>query len=162
MNKLKEIIKLDTFQGHIVLLCKNWYKIPKEISFFEALRMIWAIRCGYDYKLTSLDTDAYIANDMWKIINKCCPEKLITYIDNFHREVANQAFWKPKDMTPIQAIIYEYGNIISNIQIRDSIEGKPIILVKLPKPMKQVFNRILRGNGKYQDYELITNADKHE
>jgi len=58
--------------------------------------------------------------------------------------------------------VYEYGNIISNMQIRDSIEGKPIILVKLPKPMKQVFNRILRGNGKYQDYELITNADKHE
>jgi hypothetical protein len=35
MDKLKETVKLDTFQGHIVLLCKNWYTIPKETSFLK-------------------------------------------------------------------------------------------------------------------------------
>ena len=159
MNDIKTPIELDPIQGHIVLLCKNWYKMPKRKSFFEALRMIWAIRCGYDYKLTSYDTDSYIANDMWEVINTCAPERLTVYMDNFHREIGNTRF-KPKDMTAIQAIIWEYKNIISNLTICNKVGEEWIPIIKLPKPNNRVFKRILRGNGKYNDYYTITNIKK--
>jgi hypothetical protein len=154
---VKEPIKLDPFQGHIVLFCKHHYRIPEDVSFFEALRRIWAIRCGYDHIHTSDSTDAYIATDMWKIITKCCPERLTTYMDHFHTEIANQSFWKPKGMTPIQAMIHEYERIISNIQVKDRVGlgDTWVDLVELPKPMPEVFNRILCGEGEYSDYRLV-------
>ncbi len=40
MNDVKAPINLEVFQGHIVLLCKGWYKIPSKTTFFEALRML--------------------------------------------------------------------------------------------------------------------------
>ena len=150
----QEIIRLDPFQGHIVLLSKGWYKYN---NLFEALRMIWAIRCGYDYKFTTKDVDSYIADEMWKIIMLCCPERLGYYIDNFHRGICEQGLGKPKDMTPIQAIIYQYYSIISGVQIRKRNEkGEYIPIIILPKPLKRVFNRILRGNGRYSYYKLIS------
>ncbi len=75
------MITLKKFQKHIVLYCKGQYNIPKgEKGFFEGLKMIWAIRCGYDYEQTSKDTLAYIANDMYSIISKCLPHKLPQFI----------------------------------------------------------------------------------
>ena len=156
---MKEPVNLDIFQGHVVLFCKGHYKIN---DFFEGLKMIWAIRCGYDYNPNEGDRVLeYIADDMLKIIIKCrninTPEKMLHLMDVIHKEVTNQAFWKPKDMSPIKAIIWEYRSIISQLTVREKPEGKkrykPII--NIPKPMKQTFNRILNGNGKYTDYDLI-------
>lgn len=149
-------IELDKIQGHIVLYCKGHYDIEK-INFFEGLKMIWAIRCGYDYKHTSTDTLIYIANDMYKIISKCMPGKFSSLMDNLHRELVWK-IGKPKDMSAIESLIWEYGSMLSNMQIRYLPEGKKKYqwIVKLPKSKKQVFNRILRGNGRYTDYELIT------
>lgn len=154
MNDVKTPISLEAFQGHIVLLCKGWYKIPSKVTFFEALRMVWAIRCGYDYKDTSYNVDAHIADDMWKIINTCAPERLSTYMNNFHIEIGNTMF-KPENMTAIQAIIWEYRSIISNLEIKRKVNEDWINIINLPKPKQRIFKRIFRGNGNYKDYYKI-------
>jgi hypothetical protein len=155
-------IELDDFQGHIILYCKSHYNFPKtEKGFFEGLKMIWAIRCGYDYELTGQDTLTYIANDMYRIIEKCLPTKIPYIMETMHRELV----WnigKPENLTPIEAIIWEYHSHISQMQIKEKSEGKKRYqwIVKLPKPKKRIFNRILNGNGRYSDYDLITKKDK--
>lgn len=153
------MIILEKFQKHIVLYCKGQYDIPEgDKGFFEGLKMIWAIRCGYDYELTSNDTLTYIANDMYSIISKCMPEKLPFLMDQIHRGINPFiSFTKPENMTPIEAIIWEYRSILSNMQIREKPEGKKKYqwLVKLDNKQPQLFNRILRGNGKYKDYEKV-------
>lgn len=45
-NKSKPL-EIKGIEGHIILLCKGHYKYS---DILEALRMIWAIRCGYDYQ----------------------------------------------------------------------------------------------------------------
>ena len=121
--------------------------------------MIWAIRCGYDYELTDKHTLAYIANDMYKIIQKCSPNVCERLFDTIHRELASRfTSTKPKDMTPIEAIIWEYRSILNQLSVREKIKNKWVPIIKLPKPKKQIFNRILRGNGAYTDYHKITKS----
>ena len=150
------MVTLDTFQGHIVLYCKGHYEYD---DFFEGLKMIWAIRCGYDYKQCSSDVLTYIANDMYKIISICMPNKLLYLHEVLHKEVANQTFYKPKNMSPIEAIIWEYRGFISNMQIKDKVNKNYKTLVKLPNRQIRIFNRILKGNGNYDDYQLIKEKD---
>ena len=57
----------------------------------------------------------------------------------------------PDNCTPIERMIYFYKERLSNLQIR---EGKQL-LISLPKPQKQLFKRIVNGNGKYTDYKKI-------
>ena len=151
------MITLEKFQKHIVLYCKGQYHIPEEDKgFFEGLKMIWAIRCGYDYENTSKDTLAYIADDMYEIISTCLPHKLSHLMQNLHREIT-WSIGKPNDLIPIEAIIWEYRCILSNMQIRKQPKGKKRWewIVYLDKAQPQLFNRILRGNGKYKDYEKV-------
>ena len=147
---------MEIFQQHIILYCKGVYN-SKNIDFFEGLRKIWAIRCGYDYKNTNKDVDIYIANNMYEIISQCMPNKLPYIMEIIHREVGNQVFYKPQNMTPIQAIIWEYRSLLCTMQIRERINGQKRWkwIIKLPKPKKQIFNRILRGNGNFKDYYKI-------
>lgn len=154
--------KLEPIKGHIVLYCKGHYSIPKEEkSFFEGLKRIWAIRCGYDYSQTSRDVLSYIAMEMYDILLETQTSEKMEYImEQLHRNLVPK--WKEdfvRTLSPIEAVIWEYRYHISNIQIKEFDEKtkKYYELVKLPKPKKQVFNRILRGNGKYDDYKLITN-----
>lgn len=152
------MIILDKFKAHIVLYCKHHYEIPNgDKGFFEGLKMVWAIRCGYDYKFTSEDTMSYVANDMYEIIQTCLPDKISFLMNVLHREIGNQAFWKPKDMLPIEALIWEYRRVLCDLQVKeqDKVSKKWRTLVKLPKPQRQLFNRILRGNGKHNDYEKV-------
>lgn len=151
------MITLEKFQKHIVLYCKGQYNIPEgDKGFFEGLKMIWAIRCGYDYEQTSKDTLTYIANDMYSIISKCLPHKLPQLMDNLHREI-NWSISKPDNMLPIEAIIWEYRSILSNMQIREKPNGKKRYqwIVYLGKTQPQLFNRILNGKGEYKDYEKV-------
>lgn len=119
--------------------------------------MIWAIRCGYDYEYTSKDTLTYIANDMYDIISKCMPEKLPYLMERLHREI-NWSIGKPENLSPIEAIIWEYRSMLSNMQIKEKPDGYKRYqwIVKLPKLKRKIFNRILSGKGEYQDYKLIT------
>jgi hypothetical protein len=151
------MVKLDKFQKHIVLYCKGQYNIPEgEKGFFEGLKMIWAIRCGYDYEYTSKDTLTYIANDMFSIIMTCKPEKLEFFMDKIHREINPISNWtKPKDLTPIEAIIWEYRSILSNMQVREKVGDEWKWLIDLEGEQPEIFNRILEGKGEYKDYEKI-------
>ena len=157
METTKQPIKLEPIQGHIILYCKGHYKVKTD-QFFEGLKMIWAIRCGYDYELTDKHTLAYIANDMYKIIQQCSPSVCERLFDTIHRELVNYNCSKPKDMTPIESIIWEYRSILSQLSVREKIKNKWVWSIKLPKPKKQIFNRILRGNGVYTDYDKITKS----
>lgn len=150
------MIVLPIFQQHLILYCKGHYKYE---NFFEGLKMIWAVRCGYDYEHCSSDIETYIANELYEIIAKVQPKRLTYIMEIIHKEVnCRGRFGKPEGMTPIQAIIWEYRSILSCLRVREKPQGKKRYqwIVKLPKPQKQVFNRILRGNGRYEDYELIS------
>jgi hypothetical protein len=151
---MKTTINLDPIKGHIVLYCKGWYKHE---DFFDGLKRIWAVRCGYDYEHTDSRTLEYIADEMFNILwEVSSPERIKHIMRNVHRGLI--PFLKSEEkLTPIEALIHQYGIHLSNLQIKetDKESGKRHTLVKLPKPQKRVFNRILRGNGRYKDYELI-------
>jgi hypothetical protein len=160
------MITLEKFQKHIVLYCKGRYNTPKgDKGFFEGLKMIWAIRCGYDYEFTSKDTLTYIANDMYAIIAQCLPHKLPDLMDKLHREI-NCSLGKPENLTPIEALIWEYRSILQNMQVRrlanenDKLKqklpgGEYVWLVKLSQPQPTLFNKILAGRGEYNDYKKV-------
>lgn len=151
----------DNFQGHIILYCKGHYDFPDgNKGFFEGLKRIWAIRCGYEYVSTSADTLTYVANDIYEILEKCMrADKLSNLIKKLHREInpISGFLGKPNDMSPIEAVIWEYRSMLMNLQIKekDNITEEYIDLVKLPVPIPEIFNRILKGKGEYGDYWLI-------
>jgi hypothetical protein len=173
---MKEPITLETFQGHLVRYCKGAYANSKttsrekaQVDFFEGLKMIWAIRCGYQYEQNDSDrVFEYIADEMFEIISRCkrldSVEKFRHFMDVLHKELYDQAFYKPKDMSPIRAMIWEYRMIICQLQIFERPEGKKrhVPIVKLPKAMRQTFSRILNGNGRYDDYRKISENHKSE
>jgi hypothetical protein len=78
-------------------------------------------------------------------------------MENVHREIVWQ-IGKPENLSPIESLIWEYRCILSNMQIKEKPKGKKRYqwIVKLPNHKTRVFERILRGNGRYKDYELIT------
>lgn len=148
-------ILLTPIQGHIILYCKGHYHYE---NFFEGLKMIWAIRCGYDYKYTSKDTLTYIANDMFEIIMLCKPERLQYFIETIHRGIneSSLVYSNSKELSPIESLIWQYRIILSNLQTKEKVKKNYRFIIKLPKSKKCVFNRILKGEGKYNDYKLIT------
>ena len=145
-------IKLEVFQQHIILLCKGHYKYD---NIFVALKQIWAIRCGYEYDEKDTRVYTQIANDLYNILITIEPKKIDYMMSVIHDEINKP--YSPKGMPPIEALIHEYRSMIFNSPISELDEktNKRTILVVLPKPMKRVFNRILKGNGRYKDYELI-------
>ena len=160
MDTTKTPIELEAFQGHIVLYCKGHYKHD---DFFEGLKMIWAIRCGYDYEYTSKDTLSYIAMDMYEIIAKTQAEQLSWVMRQLHVNLVPLSVdSRSANLSPIEAIIWQYRIVLSNMRVkeRDKVTGKYKWLVKLPKPKKRIFNRILRGNGEYHDYFKIDGKAK--
>ena len=89
---------------------------------------------------------------------QCKPEKLEFFMDKIHREINPINNWtKPRDLSPIEAIIWEYRNILSNLQIREIPEGETKYkwIIYLGNPQPALFNKILAGKGKYDDYEKV-------
>lgn len=151
-NKSKPL-EIKEIKGHIILLCKGYYKYN---NILEALRMVWAIRCGYDYDFNKKgEADRYIANELYKLFKLLNPKKAEYFHEILHMELKNQ--WKYDDLTPLEHLILIYCSELMMIQIKEKVGKKWKYLIKLPKPKKQIFNRILRGNGKYEDYKLINN-----
>ena len=141
-------IELDAIQGYIVLYCKGWYRTKKSIDFIDGLRRIWEIRCGLPK--CGQEIDKYIANAMFKTIKICRPDQT-----NLFELLHDSLDWNvscPSDSTPIQKVIWFYKDVLSNLQIKENKQ----ILVRLPKPKKQVFKRIISGNGRFEDYLKIT------
>ena len=67
-----------------------------------------------------------------------------------HKELVDDWKYRDRELTAIQKLIEIYSNIICQLQVRD---GKKI-LIKL-NPQKQLFKRIVGGNGKYGDYSKV-------
>ena len=143
-------IKLDTFDGHIVLLCKNWYPV-KNVDIFTGLRRIWAIRCALDLKFANNHLDENIANHMLDIILSSTQYETKHLFEMLHNELVGFKIGRPEELTSIEKIILFYISIITNLQIREDND----ILIELPKPQKKIIKRIIRGNGRYEDYELL-------
>ncbi len=154
-NKSKPI-EISPIKGHIILYCKGFYKYN---NFFEGLKRIWAIRCGYDYELTSKETLSYVAMEMFDILLETnTPEKIKWIMKELHRDIVSKYIGDfVETLSPIEAIIWQYKSHLAQLQIKekDKLTGKWYSLIKLPKPKEKVFNRILKGNGKYEDYKLI-------
>lgn len=154
------MVELDKFQGHIVLYCKGQYG-PREgmdtSQFFEGLKRIWAIRCGYDYEYTSSDVLSFIADDMYKIIIDCLPQRLEHIMSQMHRQLCNKSFYIPDNLNTIESVVWYYRSVLSNMQIRDTNKetNELIDLIKLPAKLPDIFNRIIAGDGEYKDYWLI-------
>lgn len=141
------------WEGHLILYCKRHYKCPK--GFLNGLRMTWAIRCGYDYNENDKSVDRNIADRLYSILIQLVPEKSTTLQERIHEEI--NISWRYEGMTSLEKIIAIYCSEIMNVQVRTKVGEKWISFIKLPKPNKRVFNRILRGNGRYDDYKLINN-----
>lgn len=146
------MITINDFQGHLTLLCKGHYKYK---DIFAAFRMIWAIRCGYDYQEEKNNfVDQHIANELYDIVKKLCPHKISYLHELIHKELSNS--WRYENLTPLECIILIYRSEIMMVEVKSKVGKKWKNFIKLPKPKKQVFNRILRGNGRYEDYTKIS------
>lgn len=150
------IVLKEKFDGHIILYCKGHYGALLDVSFFEGLRRIWAVRCGIEVQYINKRFDEYIANHMLDIIKLVQPKRMDWIYETLHKHLVNPAPWVDKDLTPIELVIRHYGDILSNLQINERLDdGSLINLVSLPKPQKGLFNRIINGKAKKDDYSLV-------
>lgn len=146
------MIKLDEFDGHIVLYCKGWY-YQDNVDFLVGLRRIWAFRCRYDYEEDDKSIDQYIANRLYQIILETTPNiDLINFQIRVHSELAKDYLNMYQGLSSIERLIKIYKSELLCLTI---VENKKV-LIDLPKVKKRVFSRILKGKGEYNDYKLIT------
>lgn len=147
-------IKLDCkFQAHIILYCKGYYQ-QEDVDFFTGLRRIWAVRCGHDIEHIDTSYDEYIADNFYRILKELKPKRLEYLWEQIHRELGKNYLWQ-KDMTAIEKLINLYRSEIMNIQIREKVNKQYRTLIKLPKPQKRLFSKIVKGNFEYNDYDKV-------
>lgn len=149
----------ETFDGHIILYCKGHYNL-KEVDFITGLQRIWAVRCGISVEQIRPSMNEYIADKLHEIFAKCSPQKL-----NYFHQILNKGLcddWSYKGLSAIERVIMIYRNELSQLKIRESkakISGKPmsgyVTLIKLPKPQKRLFKKIVKGKGEYNDYKNV-------
>jgi len=151
------MIKLEKFQGHIVLYCKGHYQ-GNNVDFVKGLQRIWAIRCGCEQELINDSANEYIADEMYKIIETTIPKKIPYLIPRMHKTLASRPlFFTDDNLSAIEKIIKFYKSEIMMLKVRVRAEGKKrhSTLVKLPKPQKRLFKKIVKGEGEYSDYNLV-------
>ena len=161
-NKTENImITLDNFEGHLILYCKGHYAVNK-VDFLTGLRRIWAVRCGFDVEHIDKSIDEYIANALYRIVKKVKPNKVEYLFELIHKEVSKTYLSTYEGLSTIEILIMIYRSELSEAQVRESkakLSGKPMsgytTLIKLPKPQKRLFKRIVSGKGEYNDYKLV-------
>lgn len=147
------MIQLPTIEGHIVLYCKNHYST--DVDFHVGLRRIWAIRCGLDEEhVITGQADRYIANELYKLFRLLNPTKAEYFHEIIHAELEKP--YRFKDLTHLESLMIIYRSEISMVAIREKKGERYYPLVKLPKPKKKLFKRIIKGKGVYDDYKAIT------
>ena len=146
--KNNKAIDILGFDGHLVLYCKRHYHV-ESVDFLVGMRRMWATKCGYDYRDGDKSVDRHIADHLCEIIKLSMPSKFSYLYEIVHYELSNE--WKYEGMTTFEKLIFIYAMQVMQMQVR---EGKTKI-INLPKPKKQVLKRIIRGNGRYKDYELV-------
>lgn len=144
------MIQLENFEGHLVLYCKGWYSV-KDVDFLTGIRRIWAVRCGFEVEHIDRSIDEYIANALYKTLKKTNPQKIEYLFEIMHKEVSKDYLDTYKGLTHIETLIKFYKSELSQLQIKEKNKW----LVKLPKPQKRLFKRIVSGKGNYDDYKLV-------
>ena len=148
----------EKFDGHIILYCKGHYNL-NNVDFIVGLQRIWAVRCGLSVDSIGGSFNEYVADKMHEIFAKCRPTKL----PYFH-QIMNKGLceWQYEGLNAIERVIMIYRNELMQLQVKESkakLSGKPMkgytTLIKLPKPQKRLFKRIVSGKGKYNDYQLV-------
>jgi hypothetical protein len=139
----------EKIDGHIILYCKGHYNL-KDVDFIVGLQRIWAIRCGLSVEHISSFFNEYLANHLHNIFAKCSPRKL-----SYFHQILNKGLcdnWEYDGLSGIERAIMVYRVELMQLQIK---EEKRKILIKLPKPQKRLFKKIVSGKGQYNDYKLI-------
>jgi hypothetical protein len=150
---------LSTFDGHLVLWCKGHYTAEKEVSLFDELKRIWAIRCGLDFEHVDNYSFEYIANRLYKILVACEPQKEKYIHELIHKELTSSIGY-PDNLTPIQKLIWIYRSQIGALQIYDINGQDKKTLIDLPNSQFEIFKRITNGGGEYGDYDKIVKLDE--
>lgn len=148
------MIKLEKFEGHIVLYCKGYYR-NKNVSFIEGLQRIWAVRCGHDLEYIDNSSKEYIANKLYSIISKISPKKIGFLNELIHKELSKTYLSQYEGLSSIEKLIMIYKSQIMMVQIKEKVNKNYKWLVKLPKPQKRLFNRIVKGTWDFNDYKKI-------
>lgn len=140
----------ENFDGHIILFLKNHYKV-KDIDLFTGLRRIWATRCAIPFEFADKSMDTYIANRLYKILERISPNKIKYLHEIVHDELGKDYLNTYKNLSHIETLIKVYSSEIAWSTVNEG--GKK--LYKLPKPQKRVFNGILKAEEKYNNYKLV-------
>jgi hypothetical protein len=153
------IILEEKFDGHIILYCKGHYNL-KDVDFITGLQRIWAVRCGLAFEHISGSFNEYMADKLHEIFAKCNPKKLPYFHQIMNKGLCDE--WNYGNLNAIERVIMIYRDELSMLQIKESkakLLGKPMsgykTLIKLPKPQKRLFKRIVSGKGQYNDYQLV-------
>ncbi len=146
------MITLEKFEGHIVLYCKGHYNV-KDVDFLVGLRRIWAVRCGLLVEHISKRVDESIADELYRILEQTIPQRMPYLWQIIHRDIEND--WKFKDLSPLERLIMIYNSEIHMTQTKEKVNKNYKWLIKLPKPQKRLFKRIVSGKGQYNDYNLV-------
>jgi len=144
------MVTLENFEGHLVLYCKGWYSI-KDVDFLTGLRRIWAVRCGFDVEHIDKSIDEYIANALYKTLKKVAPQKTEYLTELIHKEVSKTYLSTYEGLSVIETLIMIYRSEIWSVSVKEN--GKT--LIKLPKPQKRLFKKIVNGKGEYTDYKKV-------
>lgn len=147
------IIEIDGFEGHIVLYCKGHYKTD---NVLEGFRKIWAIRHGYPYDNNKADKNVmrYVADTLLQIIKKINNDDLgLDIFEGVHRSLNNS--FRLKTHSPIELLVIHYTFIIQHSQIKMIVGDGELPFIKLPEPDYHLFEKILSGNGEYNDYKKL-------
>lgn len=137
-------------EGHLILYCKNNYDVP-DVDFITGIQRIWAVRCGYDNDNIDDSSLEYIADELYNIIVKTLPDfDCVRFQKDLHKSLYNK-YYVYNEIPFSHTIILSYRNQLMQLQIRTDHET----LIQLPEMNKELFKRIVAGNGKYEDSKFI-------
>jgi hypothetical protein len=142
----------EKFDGHIILYCKGHYNL-NDVGFIVGLQRIWAVRCAVPVDSIRGSFNEYMADKMHEIFAKCRPTKLPYFHQILHKGLCDE--WQYKGLSAIERVIMIYRNELMQLQIKEHNNGKFKTLIKLPKPQKRLFKRIVSGKGQSNDYKLV-------
>jgi hypothetical protein len=142
----------EKFDGHIILYCKGHYN-QKDVDFIVGLQRIWAVRCGLPFDSIRGSFNEYIADHLHEIFVKCCPQKQPYFYQILYKGLVDE--WKYEGLTAIERVIMIYSNELVQLQIKEKKNKNYTTLIKLPKPQKRLFKKIVSGKGEYIDYKLV-------
>jgi len=158
------IVLDEKFDGHIILYCKGHYNL-ESVDFIVGLQRIWAVRCGLSFEHINNSLNEYIANHLHEIFAKCSPKKLPYFHQILYKGLCDE--WAYKGLTPIERVIMVLRLELMHLKIKETckkwkdsplevqVEKRNKTLIKLPKPQKKLFKRIVSGKGEYNDYKLV-------